>query len=443
MSVRPPISPEPPGITATPPESRPLPRTSHWFDEYWENLKRISPESWWFLAGTMFVSLAWLTFMLLFNLYMKERGYPEGVMGQVLSAQSFGTMAMAVPAAYLVSRLSARAALVLSSLGVALGFAWVTVVDAKGLIVAASFLAGTMIAFSRVYSSPFLMKYTTSSERAIVFSLGFAASLGSGLVAHLGAGSLHKFFSGVSGSSVTAYRWVLWCGAGCGVLGAVAFSRLPSGKIVEQGRRQFSRELLRDKGPLYFRLVFPSFLVGLGAGLIIPFLNLYFSDRFGLSTQTIGVYYAMVQASMIVGVMLGPELARRYGMVRTIVISELASLPFMAILAFTHDLTLATIAFLARGALMNLGVPIANNYLMERVGPEDRATANSLSLLAWTSSWAITTAIGGWMIEQWGYEEPLLAGCVLYVISSALYFWYFKDQEIYAGRMSPGLVEQE
>jgi predicted MFS family arabinose efflux permease len=436
-------TPERPDIHESEPVRMPLPRSSHWFDEYMDNVRRISPESWWFLLGTMFVSLAWLTFMLLFNLYMKERGYPEGVMGQVLSAQSFGTMAMAVPAAYLVSRLSARAALAWSSIGVAIGFTWITLVDVKGLIIAAAFMAGMMMAFSRVYSSPFLMKYTSSSERAIVFSLNFAASLGSGLVAHLGAGTLHAYFTVLSGSSVEAYRWVLWCSAGCGVLGAFAYSRLPSGAISEPRARTPVREFLRAKGPLFFRLVFPSFLVGLGAGLIIPFLNLYFRDRFDLSTQTIGVYYAMVQASMIVGVLFGPELARRYGMVRTIVISELASLPFMAILAFTHDLTLATVAFLARGAFMNLGVPIANNYLMERVGPEDRATANSMSLLAWASSWAITAAIGGWMIEQWGYAPPLLAGCGLYVASSLLYYSYFRNEDIHAGRMSPGMVDPE
>ena len=122
MTTRPPITPEQPGITPSDPVAMPLPRTSHWFDEYLDNVRRIAPESWWFLLGTMFVSLAWLTFMLLFNLYMKERGYPEGVMGQVLSAQSFGTMAMAIPAAFLVSRLSARYALILSSIGVAFGF---------------------------------------------------------------------------------------------------------------------------------------------------------------------------------------------------------------------------------------------------------------------------------------------------------------------------------
>ena len=416
---------------------------SDWWYDYIQNLRRISRESWWFLLGTMLVSFAWLTFLLLFNLFMKERGYTEGTMGQVLSSQSLGTMAMALPAAYLVSRLSARTALVLSSLGLAFGFFWATTASHTSLIIIGAFTAGTMLAFSRVWSSPFLMRHSSPSERAHVFSLAFAASLGSGLIAHLGAGSLHRFLTPVAGSALVAYQWVLWMGAGCAVLGALAFMRIPHEVIVEQRERRSLKLILRTKGPLFFRLVFPSFLVGLGAGLIIPFLNLYFRDRFGLSTQTIGVYYALVQASMILGVMIGPELARRYGMVRTIVLSELASLPFMVILAFTKNLPMATAAFLARGALMNLGVPIANNYLMERVGAEDRGTGNSLALLAWTSSWAIAAIFGGWMIEKSGYELPLLLASALYLLSSGMYYFYFRNEEMHAGRQAEGVLAVE
>ncbi|MBI3871845.1 MAG: MFS transporter [candidate division Zixibacteria bacterium] len=400
---------------------------------YLDNLRRISVESWWFLFGTMLVSFAWLTFMLLFNLYMKERGFPEGFMGRVLSAQSFGTMAMALPAAYLVSRVSARRLLILTSFGVALGFAWVTLGNQEAVIMIAAFCAGSMLAFPRVVSSPYLMKHTSPSERAHVFSLAFAASLGAGLIAHFGAGSLHRLLTSALGSSLAAYRWVMWIGCACAAAGALAFARIPAGVVGKRSPRAGWRIFWATKGPMLFRLTCPYFLVGMGAGLIIPFLNLYFRDRFELSTQTIGIYYGLVQAAMVLGVMLGPELARRFGMVRTIVVSELASLPFMAALAFTHNLPLATGAFLARGALMNLGVPISTNYMMERVGPDDRAIANSAAMLAWTGSWAITAGIGGWMIERWGYELPLLIAGALYLIASGMYFVFFRKQELHAG----------
>jgi predicted MFS family arabinose efflux permease len=218
--------------------------------------------------------------------------------------------------------------------------------------------------------------------------------------------------------------------------GALAFSRIPRGVVGQRAARMPLREFWNTRGRLLFKLTFPFFLVGMGAGLIIPFLNLYFRDRFDLTPQTIGVYYGLVQATMILGVLVGPELARRFGMVKTIVFSEWASLPFMVILAFTHNLPLATMAFLMRGALMNMGVPISNNYMMERVGESDRALVNSWSMVAWSLSWAITAALGGFMIERAGYVMPLLIASVLYVASSVLYFLYFRRCEVYAGQPS-------
>jgi predicted MFS family arabinose efflux permease len=381
--------------------------------------------------------MAWATFLLLFNLYMKERGFPEGVIGRVLSVQSFGMVVLAIPAAIMVSRLSARAMMIASSIGTAIGFAWQALAVHAGVILLASFATGGMLAFSRVVGSPFLMNHSTPSERAHVFSLNFAATLGAGLITHFGAGSLHRVLVGMTGSVLTAYHIVLLLGCSFALAGAAAFAKIPRGVVGQRAVRVPFRVFWDTRGRLLFKLTFPFFLVGMGAGLIIPFLNLYFRDRFGLTPQTIGVYYGLVQATMILGVLVGPELARRFGMVKTIVFSEWASLPFMVVLAFTDSLPLATIAFLMRGALMNMGVPLSNNYMMERVGESDRALVNSWSMVAWSLSWAITAALGGTMIERSGYVMPLLIASGLYVASSALYFLYFHRCEIYAGQPSP------
>lgn len=408
--------------------------SGNWFALYVGNLRRISTPARWFLLGTMGIGMAWATFMLLFNLYLKERGFTEGIIGRILSFQSFGMVAMAIPAAMLVSRRSARMLLIIASIGAAGGFVSQTLSDGVGGILIASCATGAFMAISRVIGAPFLMNHSSPSERTHVFSLSFAATLGSGLITHFAAGSLHRLLAGITGSSLTAYRWVLLMGCACTLLAAFAFSRVPSGVVGERSPRLPFREFWETKGRLLFKLTFPFFLVGMGAGLIIPFLNLYFRDRFGLTPQTIGVYYGLVQASMILGVLIGPELARRYGMIRTIVFTEWASIPFMVVLAFTGNLPLATMAFFLRGALMNLGVPISNNYMMERVGMADRALVNSWSMIAWSLSWAVTAGIGGLMIEHGGYELPLLIASGLYILSSGLYFLYFRKCEIYAGR---------
>ena len=178
---------------AVPPEGQV--HTRHWIGNYLDNFRKVTVPARWFLLGTTLLGMAWATFMLMFNLYMKERGFPEGVMGRVLSLQSFGMVAMAIPAALLVSRMSARAMMIVSTIGAAVGFAWQTLAPQVGMILAASFTTGGMLAFSRIVGSPFLMNHSTPSERAHVFSLSFAATLGSGLITQFGAGSLHHGFA--------------------------------------------------------------------------------------------------------------------------------------------------------------------------------------------------------------------------------------------------------
>jgi MFS family permease len=118
-----------------------------------------------------------------------------------------------------------------------------------------------------------------------------------------------------------------------------------------------------------------------------------------MSTEQIGVYFAAVQATMIIGTLAAPVLVKRYGMVRTLVITELASIPFMLVMAFSGNSAFVVIAFLCRGALMNMGQPVGTNFAMEMVTEDLQALANSINAIAWTSSWAVSTQLGGWVIE--------------------------------------------
>ncbi|MFC1475662.1 MFS transporter [Candidatus Zixiibacteriota bacterium] len=390
-----------------------------------------------YLLGSFFTGMGWAVFMLLLNLYLRELGYPESFIGRLWSMFSVGMILMTIPAATMIARFSVRWLVVLSTLLAAGCYLVLVMVNVPLLMMVACAGTGMMSAISRVASAPFFMRHTTPVERSHVFSLQFAAMLGAGLFAYFGGGWLHRALTGALDSSVAAYRTLLIGGACSTMVAALVYLGIPSGTIVDRSQTAASLiQRARSKGPLLFKLTFPFFIIGLGAGLVIPFLNLYFRDRFGMEPLAIGFYYGLVQSSMLLGVLAGPYLARRWGMIRMVVYTELASLPFMVLLAFSHNLHLAVGAFVLRGALMNMGIPIANNYLMERVGQSDRAVANGLSMLAWTLSWALATWVGGALIEHIGYTEPLLAAGGLYLIAAILYYWFFRHEEIYAGEQS-------
>ncbi|MFH0777764.1 MAG: MFS transporter [Candidatus Eisenbacteria bacterium] len=177
---------------------------------------------------------------------------------------------------------------------------------------------------------------------------------------------------------------------------------------------------------LITKLCLPAFIIGIGAGLIIPFLNLYFKDLFGASAQTIGVLFAVLQCFMTAGTLLGPLFVKRMGMIRSVVVTQLASIPFMLVLCFSRDFPVVVVAFLLRGALMNMNQPLSTNFAMEAVRKEEHAVTNSMLMLAWTASWAISVQIGGLLIERYSYVPSFIAAIALYLAASWMYHRFFR-----------------
>jgi len=132
---------------------------------------------------------------------------------------------------------------------------------------------------------------------------------------------------------------------------------------------------------------------------------------------------------MFIGSLSGPVLAKKLGLVRTVVFTQLLSVPFLLILAYSYFLPLVFVAFVLRGGLMNLGVPIVNNMGMELSRKNEQGLVNALLMITWTSSWMVATAIGGYMIDRFGYTFTMNITIILYVISAVSYYGFFRKAE--------------
>jgi predicted MFS family arabinose efflux permease len=400
--------------------------------DYWGHLKLFSRNARLFLIGIFFVGINWAVFWVLLNLYFKELGFTEDLIGEVLSATAWGMAIISVPAALIIPRVSIRKMLIYSVFFV--GFFSVlqaTMVDRTPLLLV-SLVLGMARSMTWVTAAPFMMRNSTAKERTYLFSLNFGTYLVAGIVGSLGGGYLPELFSHLVASKAIAFRYSLYLSAFLGLLSLIPFLMITREKKTReepQDKKGWNRGLLKERGLLLFRLCLPYFIVGMGAGFVIPFLNLYFRDRFHLPSGTIGFYFALVEFFMLAGILIGPLLSKRFGMIRTVVSTQLASIPFMLILAFSYYLPLAVGAFLLRGALMNMGQPIATNFAMEKVREKEQALTNALLMLSWTGSWAITTNLGGRLIKAYAFTPPLLITIGLYVLSSILYYIFFSSEE--------------
>ncbi len=362
-------------------------------------------------------------FYLLFNLYLRELAFPESKIGMIISLSTIGTIAAAIPASIFLRNRKVKWVLAITTpLAVACTLIQVAV-PAYWVIIICGASAGIVMTFFQVAAAPFLMRYSTVQERPYLFSLNYALALFAGVIGSLIGGFLPHIIQNAGIDLVGAYRITLMIFGGLVLIAVVPYL-----SIDEKDRPTASRELKATPGTnwwLVFKLFLPTFLVGLGAGLSIPFINLYFRDRFTLPSGLIGTYFAINQGLMITGLLLSPLLAQRFGKIAVVIGSQFLSIPFLIFMGVTGSLPLAVISFLVRATLMNMAQPLVTNFAMEAVHEKEQALTNALLVMAWSMGRGISANVGGGMIERYSYAVPFFSTAGLYLFSTVLYIIFF------------------
>jgi MFS family permease len=261
--------------------------------------------------------------------------------------------------------------------------------------------------------------------------------MGANVVGNLLGGTLTDSFLHLFGlSPVWSVRLTL-------LIGSVIFftGLVPLLKTTETPRKiektRFSLKGLfssMPNGQLKLIMMFAAaqILIGFGSGLVIPYLNLYFADRFHTSNSSIGLVLSLGQAVTAVAMIIGPALVRRVGEIRAVVILQLLSLPFMMITAFTHSFWLAALGFLFRQALMNAANPIISSMMMEKVDDRLKGFANSISQMVFSLGWASMGPVSMTIVliygDYWGYAIVFSITAVLYLTSSTYFYLAFRDK---------------
>jgi len=382
-----------------------------------------------YLGGLFLCGLGQSIFALLFNLYLRELGLNDAGIGQILSKTSLGAAVAALPIAFLFRRLSTRAILVGAGALTAVAYTLQGTLVAPELLLFAAFLSGMVVTTFRLSIAPVIMREVAPAIRPYLFSAAFTVLFLASIVGSVLGGVMPHAFQGMTPSATLALRWSLYTACGLTLLAAIPFYRMSAGRVTsEPGARSpwdQLRELAEVDWGLQLKLALPATLIGLGAGLIIPFLNLYFRDRFGLTPAAIGILFAAMQGFMVVGNLFGPAVSKRLGLVRGVVGTQLASVPFMLALALSSSFPVVVASFFLRGALMNMNQPLTTHFAMEMVPEREHAITNSLLTLSWYVAWSISADIGGALIQRRGYTEPLLLAAGLYVAASILYAAFF------------------
>jgi MFS family permease len=262
-----------------------------------------------------------------------------------------------------------------------------------------------------------------SAQFGISMLAAFAGSLSAGWLTGLAASA---FYGGEE--SAAAYRLTML--AASALLAAAAW---PAFRIKESSAGAAAGNALSGIKPAHALLVFaPQLLVGFGAGMIMPYLNIFFKSGFDLHISSLGFYMSLMPLSMALGALLGPWLVLKQGRVRAIITFQTLSIPFLATMGFSGLLLPTVLAAFARTMLMNASWPVYSVFMLGNFPAAQHAGASALYSSGWNLTFALGARLSGRLQMDFGFTLPFLITIVCYCAATLLLSRKFLRAEIKA-----------
>lgn len=363
----------------------------------------------WLLFLTRFVRLfAYGSLSVILVFYLIGIGLNESQTGLLLTLTLFGDTAVSLYLSTRADRLGRRRMLIVGALLMAAaGAAFASIHNFLFLLIAG--IIG-VISPSGNEVGPFLSieqaalsHVVTDKTRTEVFAWYTLAGAVATAIGALCGGALTQLLQKSAMTPVNSYRAVVISYAALGVLLALFFSRIsPAAEVHSPAEKSaLPTNLHRFFGIDHSRQVVAklSSLFALDAfagGFVVQsFAAYWFYLRFGVNPATLGVIFFWANIFAGISALLASRLARRFGLIKTMVATHLPSNILLILVPLMPNLPLAVLVLLVRFSISQMDVPTRQSYVMAVVSPEERSAAAGITGVARTTGSAISPLFVG------------------------------------------------
>jgi predicted MFS family arabinose efflux permease len=165
----------------------------------------------------------------------------------------------------------------------------------------------------------------------------------------------------------------------------------------------------------------------LGGGFLTTALvSYFFFVRFGVGEGTVASLFFAARVANALSHFAAAALARRIGLVKTMVLTHMPSSVLLVTVAFAPNFLVAAVLFLVRESLVEMDVPTRQSYVMAVVRPEERTVVSSVTNLVRMTGWTLAPFAGGAVMQRVSLVVPLVVGAALKIAYDALLFVAFR-----------------
>jgi MFS family permease len=251
------------------------------------------------------------------------------------------------------------------------------------------------------------------------YSLIGALSMAAGSL----AAALPDYFTSMGVDKTSALKIMFYAYAALGLLSVAIYRRLPHARMDEAR----SAAPLGPSRSVVYKLTSLFSLDAFAGGFVVQsLLALWLFERFEMSLSAASLFFFWSSTLSAFSYPVAAWLAKRIGLVNTMVFTHIPSSIFLILAAFAPNLILALVLLLLRSALSQMDVPTRTSYVMAVVTPAERAAAASVTAVPRSLASSISPAMAGALFATGFLGLPLIACGVLKIAYDVALLFTFR-----------------
>jgi MFS family permease len=353
----------------------------------------------------------------LLGIYLFRRGLSSVEIGFVIGAGLAGSALATILVSFFGDRFGRRRSLVVLSILGGIGGIALALMPAVPMLLLLAFVGllngtGTDRSASHALDQAVIPGLVSNAKRTWTLAVYNALLDGGGSIGALAAGLPIVLERHLSYSPLRSYRAVFFGYAVSCLVVATAYLFLsPAVEVANPSASTSARRISPSAKKTVSRLAALFSLDAFGGGFLTDALVSYwFYRRFGVPEQDLGLVFFAVHILNAFSHLGAAWLARRIGLVKTMVFTHLPSSLFLMAVPFAPSLRWAVALFLCREALVEMDVPTRQSYVAAVVAPNERTLASGVTNLARNVFWAVGSAVAGALMQLLTFSAPLLVG---------------------------------
>lgn len=346
------------------------------------------------IRAELFIQLIGAAFFLILNIYLAKEGFSDPEIANYISYRFLAVMVLAFPLGFYIKGKRLKPFFMIGSLGVPLVAIAMILAIRNQMFVFLPYLFvfwGVVFTCFQVSTLPYIMRNTSKENQSHAISLNYATHSFGTIICSIIIFTLSRSIRTIDEGTILLFISLV------GLTGVFFLFQLKTDDVLEEkkGIQWKSYDWI-----LLFKAIVPTVIISIGAGLTIPFINLFFYHDFGVDSSE----FALIGggASLLVAFMalLVPKVKDILGFKKGITLTQSIAVLALVALATTEffveywwALPLAILCFWIRTPLMNMAAPMTSELTMNYVGKENQEILSAITAAIWSGSWYFSSQI--------------------------------------------------